>query len=424
MGGSIVKNQQSKTITGDVLTPPPRLDRADMERAIGYVEATWKELERTRPDDMDTLLGVPYPYFVPGSCPQKGFVHNELYYWDTYFIAQGLMGTKRHHQAYEQADNLLYLLQRFGFVPSGNRIYMTARSQPPLLSSLLIDLYERGGSKEWLAPRMELVKKEYELVWRGTLQPHWRQVFQGLSRNYETNVIDELAEAESGWDYTTRFYGQALQYVPIDLNALLYKYERDFARSALIMNKPQEADQWQKRAEERREQVDEYLWNEQAGFYFDYNYQTGKQSRVWSLAGYYPLWAGMASQEQAKRLAEHIERFEAVGGLTTTLQRPHVKEHHAAQWVHPNGWAPLHLLTVRGLARYGYEDVASRIAHRWLYANLYSFNKHGKFFEKYNVVDLDAPPKDGVYPSQVGFGWTNAVFAVLARDYLHALDTG
>jgi alpha,alpha-trehalase len=415
------KRQHPKTKTGDIAMAPPRIEGSDIERALGYIEATWGELERHRPQDSETLLGLPYPYFVPGSCPQQGFIHNELYYWDTYFIALGLLDTTRHHQAFEQADNLLHLLQRFGFVPSGNRIYLTARSQPPLLSSLLLDLYDRGGSKEWLAPRMELVKKEYELVWRGTLQPHWRQVFDGLSRNYEINLIDELAEAESGWDYTTRFYGSALQYIPIDLNALLYKYEVDFERTSLIMGKPREAEQWQQRAKERREQVDAYLWNQDGGFYFDYNYQTGKQSRVWSLAGYYPLWAGMASKAQAASLANNLERFEAAGGLTATLSQPHVKEHHAAQWVYPNGWAPLHLLIIRGLADYGYEMLAQRLARRWLYTNLHSFNRHGAFFEKYNVVDLDAPPKDGVYPSQTGFGWTNAVFAVLARDYAHTL---
>ncbi len=411
--------RQSRTKTGNTVMAPPRIDSADMERALGYVEATWGELERNRSQDSDTLLGVPYPYFVPGNHPREGFIHNELYYWDTYFIALGLIDTKRHTQAFEQADNLLHLLQRFGFVPSGNRIYLTGRSQPPLLSSLLLDLYDYGGSKEWLAPRMELVKKEYELVWRGTLHPHWRQVFEGLSRNYEINLIDELAEAESGWDYTTRFYGSSLQYIPIDLNALLYKYEVDFERTSLIMGKPREAEQWQQRAKERCEQVNSYLWNESAGFYFDYNYKTGKQSRVWSMAGYYPLWAGMASQQQAERLADNVEKFECAGGMTATLQNPHVKEHHAAQWVYPNGWAPLHLLAIRGLADYGYEMLAERIARRWLYTNLHGFNKHGKFFEKYNVVDVDAPPKDGVYPSQIGFGWTNAVFAVLARDYMN-----
>lgn len=413
--------QQSKTKTHQILTPPPKLAQADLERALGYVEAMWAELERSCPTDTDTLLGVPNAYFAPGSEPRDGFIHNEMYYWDTYFIALGLMHTTRHHQAYEQADNLLHLFKRLGMIPTGNRTYLTARSQPPLMTSLLLELYDSGASKEWLAPRIELAKQEYQNVWCGTLHPHWRQVFEGLSRNYEVNLVQELAEAESGWDYTTRFHGKALEHIPVDLNALLYKYETDFERAALIFGKPEEAKQWQQRAAQRRRQVDEYLWNEAAGMYFDYNYKLGKRSRVWSLAGYYPLWAGMASEEQAESLVQNLEKFEHAGGLVTTLEYPHVAEHHEAQWTHPNGWAPLHLLTIRGLAAYGYEYQAQRIAHRWLHTNLHGFNRHGNFFEKYNVVDLEAPPKDGVYPNQVGFAWTNAVFMVLARDYEYEL---
>lgn len=396
---------------------PPPLPKGPVERALGYIEAKWGELEASCPTDTDTLLGIPYPYFTPGSKPRNGFIHHEMYAWDTYFIALGLLNTKREHQAYEQADNLLHLLKRFGLVPTGNRTYLTARSQPPLLTSLLLDLYDHDGSKEWLAPRIELAKHEYRNVWRGKVQPHWREVFEGLSRNYEINVLHELAECESGWDYTTRFHSRALDYIPIDLNALLYKCETDFARAALILGKPQEAEQWEQLAKERKQKVDAYLWNESAGFYFDYNYQTGQRSKVWSLAAYYALWSSMASKDQAAQMATHIEKFEEYGGLSTTLEYPHVAEPRPAQWTYPNGWAPLHLLTIQGLAKYGYEHLSIRLAHRWLNNNLQHFIKSGEFYEKYNVVDITAPPKDGVYPNQIGFGWTNAVFTILAREY-------
>lgn len=413
---STARNAKDK-MTANEPPLPPQLKRGDISRALGYIEGFWGELEASCPTDTDTLIGLPYPYFTPGSRPRGGFVHKEMYYWDTYFMALGLLDTKRERQAYEQADNLLSLLNRFGLVPAGNRFYLTSRSQPPLLTSLLMDLYDHGGSKEWLAPRIELAKQEYRNVWRGRQQPHIREVFKNLSRNYEVTSLHELAECESGWDFTTRFHGRALEYVPIDLNAVLYKCETDFARAALILDKPKEAEAWQEQASARRESVNEYLWNESSGFYFDFNYKTGKQSKVWSLAAYYVLWAGMASDEQAELLAGHIDKFENYGGLTATLEYPNVSEHQPAQWVYPNGWAPLHLLAIRGLARYGYENMAARITHRWLYTNLKGFMDSGQFSEKYNVVDIEALPKDGVYPNQSGFGWTNAVFACLARDY-------
>lgn len=402
---------------GDLVLPPPALDHKALKRAFGFIEARWKELERVCHEDSGTLLGLPNPYFVADTEQKEGFALNELHYWDTYFIARGLTGTKRKQQAYEQVENILHLFRRFGLVPAGSRSYLTSRSQPPLLTSLLLDLYEHKGSREWLAPRIELAKQEYRDVWMGKHHPHWREVFNGLSRNYDANQLDELAEDESGWGYTTRFKGSALDFIPIDLNALLYKYEMDFMKAALILGKPKEAQEWRGAAETRRRTIDKYLWNQNAGFYFDYNYQTGKNSSIWSLAAYYALWCGLASEEQAARLVEHIEKFEMYGGLCATLDRPVISEHLPAQWSYPNGLAPLHLIVVEGLARYGYEDIAARIARRWLHTCLEVFNRQGDFYQRYNVLDIDALPKDGMNANQAGFAWTNAVFIILARDY-------
>ena len=415
------KDTQRHTEADEMVLPPPGLDERSLRGAIGFIEARWGELERVCHEDLGTLIGLPNPYFTASKNDKDGFTLNQLHYWDTYFIARGLIGTKREAQAYEQAENLLHLLKRFQVIPAGNRTYLTSRSQPPILTSLLLELHEHKGSEEWLAPRIELAKQEYRDVWMSRSHPHWRQVFAGLSRNYDANQLSELAEDESGWGYTTRFNGSALDFIPIDLNALLYKYETDFMKAALILGKPKEAQEWKATAETRRRTIDEYLWNQSAGFYFDYNYQTGKSSNIWSLASYYALWCGLASEEQAARLVEHIEKFEMYGGLCATLERPAVSERLPAQWSYPNGWAPLHLIAIEGLARYGYEDVAARISRRWLHTCLEVFNRQGDFYQKYNVVDIDAPPKDGLNSNQTGFAWTNAVFTILARDYKDAV---
>lgn len=89
-----------------------------------------------------------------------------------------------------------------------------------------------------------------------------------------------------------------------------------------------------------------------------------------------------------------------------------------AQWAYPNGWAPLHFVTIKGLQRYGYHQDARRIAMKWLRTNLDWYKKHGVFLEKYNVVQPGKPPAKGVYPSQTGFGWTNAVFERLCREFI------
>ncbi len=396
----------------------PQFSSERLERALGYIDAYWSRLERFGPHDEGTLLGVPRPYFVPSAEARGGFNFEEIYYWDTYFIAQGLIGTRREGAVMGLANNLISLQKRFNIIPNAGRSYFTGRSQPPLLTSLIFEVYQAEGNKHWLADALDAAKEEYRTVWLGTRHPNWRQVFHGLSRYYDVNVLHDLAEAESGWDMTTRFNRECLSYIPVDLNALLYKYERDFETGAMILGYLEEAREWAKRALKRKAMMRKYLWDEEKGFYFDYNYLTGKRSNVWSLAGFYPMWAGLDGPKTAARVVRQLDRFEYSGGLSATAAKPLVAMTLPAQWAYPNGWAPLHLIVCEALERYEYHREADRIARKWLRNNLERFEATGEFMEKYNVVDRADEPAPGVYPSQTGFGWTNGVFRRLAITYL------
>jgi alpha,alpha-trehalase len=157
--------------------------------------------------------------------------------------------------------------------------------------------------------------------------------------------------------------------------------------------------------------------------YFDYNYVKGRRSTVASLATFYPLWAGMVDEKRAKALVKALKRFEQKGGLVTTDSMPLGRLTPGAmptQWAYPNGWAPLQYVVVRGLQRYDYHGEARHFAMKWLRTNLRWFNNHGIFLEKYNVVNPDKPPIKGVYPSQTGFGWTNAIFERWCQEFVDA----
>lgn len=400
----------------------PTFSPERLRPALEYIDMYWKKLERFNPHDDGTLIGLPEPYFVPSARNDTGFAYEEMYYWDSYFIAQGLVGTAREYRVKGLADNLLTLMQRFSVIPNSARFYMTGRSQPPFLTSFIMDAYAIEGDKRWLEQAMTVAKNEYRTVWMGTMQPNWRQVFHGLSRFYDINVLDDLAEAESGWDMTTRFERRALSYIPVDLNALLYKYERDFESAAKILGYHEEAQEWFRRSLSRSSAMREYLWDDQKGMYFDYNYMTSRHSPVYSLAAFYPMWAGMDSAATAARIMEQLGRFESEGGLATSAEKPHVRSDIPTQWAYPNGWAPLQMIAVQAMERYGYHDDAERIARKWLNANLVQFESTGEFFEKYNVVKIHEEPVEGVYPSQSGFGWTNAVFAYMAQRYLTSAE--
>lgn len=427
----MAKLVRTKKIVKKVIRPlsfRPDIDlvAADVTNARDYVRNYWGKVERFHPKDDESLLGLPKPYLVPSYKVKTGFDYNELYYWDSYFMIQGMLDKQHEELVTGILDDLIALFKRFKVIPNASRTYLTGRSQPPLLTTFIFDVYQTyNKSDKWLKEHIEVAEEEYKTVWLGVKKPNERQVYNGLSRYYDINYLHDLAEAESGWDMTPRFDRRALNYLPIDLNALLYKYETDFARTARILGDTRRAAYWDDAAKVRKDVVDELMWDRLKGLYFDYNYVKKKRGDTASLASYFPLWAGMASEKQAASLVKSLKKFEHKGGLSTTDALPlkqFVLGSIPTQWAYPNGWAPLHFIVVKGLERYGYHKDARRVATKWLKTNLSWFNNEHLFLEKYNVVNPEKPPVKGLYPSQTGFGWTNAVFERFCRDYVDRLE--
>lgn len=389
--------------------------------ALREIKNRWKGLTQHNTLDKGTLIGLPHPYVIPSALSKSGLSFGEQYYWDTYFVALGMTEPEHQELVEGMLENLIYLNKRFSLIPNASRMYMTGRSQPPILTSLIFHVYDTyDKSIDWLHIRIKSALSEYTNVWTSTSHPTWHNVHCGLSRYYDVNNLHDLAEAESGWDMTTRFERKCLDYLPIDLNSLLYKYEVDFARYESLAKNAEASERWQSAAKTRKVAIDDLMWSKRRGAYFDFNYQKGDLGDVWSLATYYPMWVGMASEEQAAKLVKNLSKFEKEGGLTTTLRTvldpTKVFGSLKVQWAYPNGWAPLHLIVIEGLRKYEYHDLADRITHKWIKTNLDWFAKHGEFIEKYNVVDPERPPVDGVYPLQSGFGWTNAVLFKLLNE--------
>ncbi|HET6864232.1 MAG TPA: trehalase family glycosidase [Candidatus Saccharimonadales bacterium] len=400
------------------------LTAEDVARARKYIEDYWPKLTRFHPKDDESLVGLPKPYLVPSFAKDNEFDYNELYYWDSYFMVQGMLDADHKDLVTGILEDLVTIFKRFKIIPNASRLYLTSRTQPPFLTSFILETYQTYHlDKKWLKQQMAVAKEEYAVVWMGTRKPNARQVYDGLSRYYDFNYLHDIAEAESGWDMTPRFNRKALNYLPIDLNSLLYKYETDFAFVERLLGNDDEANKWDHIAQARRVAVNKLMWSELKGMYYDYNYVKQSRGGVNSLAAFYTMWAGLADERQAAKLVSSLKRFERKGGLATTDATQVgalVPGAMPVQWAYPNGWAPLHFIVVKGLQRYGYHEDARRIAMKWLKTNLDWFNKHHVFLEKYNVVQPDKPPAKGVYPSQTGFGWTNAVFERFCREFIDA----
>jgi len=159
-----------------------------------------------------------------------------------------------------------------------------------------------------------------------------------------------------------------------------------------------------KKAETRKEAIRKVFWDNDKQFYMDFNFSEGSLTDEFTLAGAYPLFFRVATEEQAAFVKEHLMNdFLKDGGLVTTLR------HTGQQWDAPNGWAPLQWMAVHGLLNYGYEEEAREIMKRWLALNEKVYKDTGKMMEKYNVEDVSLLSGGGEYENQDGFGWTNGV---------------
>ena len=436
------------------------------------------------------LLYLPNKYVVPGGR------FNEMYGWDSYFIIRGLLQAGRVELARDMVENFFFEVEHYGAMLNANRTYYLTRSQPPFMSSMVVDVYRAmkkqksaAADQVWLERAYADLNKDYEM-W--TREPHLAGQ-TGLSRYYDfgdgppqeavkdetgfyrkvsqyfffhpADADDYVVESkpgtdqsvagaayslqvcqesmtmapaqcepvrqfklskdyykgdrsmrESGFDVSFRFgpFGSATHhYAPVCLNSLLYKTEKDMEQISLWLGHEGDAKEWNRRAEERKKLITRYLWNAEQGSFFDYNFVTGKLSSYRYATMFYPLWAVLATPEQAKAVIGNLKGFEQPGGLPMSL------EDSGTQWDLPYGWGNIEMLAIEGLRRYGDNTDADRISYEFLSMVAENFRRDGNIREKYNVVtrSSEAHVALGYEMNVVGFGWTNAAFVEL----LHGL---
>ncbi|MEO0455541.1 MAG: trehalase family glycosidase [Cyanobacteria bacterium P01_A01_bin.114] len=435
----------------DLTQAQAKLSAALSPEALAQIEL------RVLPADVEQiqehgLLYLPHDYVVPGGR------FNEMYGWDSYFILLGLLQDGEIALAKSMVDQLLYEVDHYGTVLNANRTYMLNRSQPPILTRMVLKLYEHLQDRAWLRSLLPTLQNYY-FYW--TVPPHLNQA-TGLSHykalgtgpapevvcserdevghthydrvqeyyrhnevlDYDTALYydrdqDCLTEQfyqgdrsmrESGFDITNRFgpfSADIVNYAPVCLNVLLYQMEQDIAQISELIGHYHGIAHWLRQAEQRRARIDHYLWDENAGLYFDYNFRTGER-RVYEFATtFMPLWAGLASEAQAQAVVANLAKFEAPGGLLTSTHTS------GNQWDAPFGWAPLQLFAVEGLYRYGYQADADRISQNFLRMVVKEFETSGTLVEKYDVERCSANVSDEIHfgysSNEIGFGWTNGV---------------
>ena len=409
------------------------------------------------------ITGV--PFVVPGGR------FNEMYGWDSYFESIGLIIDGKKDLAKAMADNFQYEIDYYGKVLNANRSYYLTRTQPPFYTSLIQEVFKFTRDIDWLKSHLKTAIKEYQTVWmvagkrltqnglnryfaEGIGMPpecekgHFDSIIKpyadkhnisledyilkynsGDIENKELNTyfIHDRSVRESGHDTSYRIEGICADLNPVELNALLYKYEMDFGYlTETYLNNSFESFEssfWYSAANKRAKRMHKYMWNEDKKQYFDFNYITKEQSYFESASNYSPLWAGIVNLETAQTMLQTLmQELKVKGGVVGSSKRSRGEIsalRPERQWDYPNGWAPHQIMIWKGLLNYGFNKELQELIYRWLFMitkNAVDYN--GTIPEKYNVVtgshkvfsEYGNVGTDFEYITQEGFGWMNASY--------------
>ncbi|KAK3076671.1 hypothetical protein LTS18_012374, partial [Coniosporium uncinatum] len=275
---------------------------------------------------VDSFLPVERTFVVAGGR------FREPYYWDSFWIVEGLLRTQGSFTqiALNIIENFLDFVEEFGFVPNGARVYYLNRSQPPLLTQMVRVYVEYTNDTSILARALPILEKEYDFWINNqtvdvqkngqtyTLNQYTVENNQPRPESYREDYVqannasfyaasgevyneprpltdEEKAQlyqnlasgAESGWDYSSRWLANpadavngdyfplrslnVVKIVPVDLNSILYYNEVCIAQFHALLGDSSAESQWNDRAATRKTAMTAVLWDEELYSYFDYN---------------------------------------------------------------------------------------------------------------------------------------------------------
>lgn len=423
-------------------TTPAARPSTERLTLTAHIDALWPQLTRTQTTVPagSSALTLPKRYVVPGGR------FREMYYWDSYFTLLGVQRSGRQDLVEDMVVDFGSLIDRYGHIPNGTRTYYLSRSQPPVFYLIA------GLSRDprTLATRTRQLRAEHAFWMAGadTLKPgqqsrravrlpdgallnrYWDDradprdesyredaelADRTPSRNRSELFRDLRAAAESGWDFSSRWLAdghtlatiRTTRFAPVDLNSLMVGMEQAIAANCRTLGDAACATSYTAQATARATAIRKHLWN--GRFFADYDLDTNRANDFASAAMAFPLFAKVATPDQAKATATALRPFVGEGGLRTTLIGS------GQQWDDPNGWAPLQWVAIEGLRGYGETALADQITKAWLASVDREYQASGKLLEKYDVVERK-PGGGGEYPNQDGFGWTNGVTRALMAD--------
>ncbi|KAK6619676.1 hypothetical protein RUM43_012433 [Polyplax serrata] len=365
--------------------------------------------------------------YVPNGLVVPGGRFTEFYYWDTYWIVQGLLLSEMYETVRGILLNFLSMVSQYGFVPNGGRVYYLERSQPPLLTPMVLNYYEATNDIDFLQSHIGLLEKEFKFwltnrtveiekdgqtyVLARYFAPSSGPRPESYSEDYNSasflstqsekddHYIDLKSAAESGWDFSSRWFISdktnqgnissihTRYIIPVDLNAFVYWSAKIISRFYGILENPEKQEQYAQIADTWRKAVTEILWHPDLGIWLDYDMRNNIRRNYFYPSNLAPLWTECYDKDAVKEVGEGILKYlddtnimvNFLGGIPASLEMT------GQQWDLPNAWPPLQMIAIQGLKKMNLPNAnakAAEMARNWVYSNFKGFHDTQEMFEK------------------------------------------
>ncbi len=290
-----------------------------------------------------------------------GYSYHEFYDWDLYFENLFLSFVGVSEYARNGVEMFLDQQLASGFIPRTVIEPRWRQHFKPFLAQTALLSCRQSGDYRWLDGQYYERLKKYLDYW------FW---FCDFDRN--GLAVWDSAD-HSGMDNQVRRAGALDQMTVegVDLNCYLVRDLEALAEIADELGRKDDSVGFRSHAQSLSQRINEIFWDEKDGFYYDRDERTSETVRVKTVAGFVPLWLGIASPERAERLVkEHLlnpqEFWLPYPVATWAKTEPDHYQDRVAGECNWRGtvWIPTNYMVFHGLLRYGYRDAAKELADR------------------------------------------------------------
>lgn len=333
-----------------------------------------------------------------------GFGSYVLFEWDTFFAGL-LSAIQDKGVAYQQVSSIMQEMTADGMIPNfgAQNACSIDRSQPPVGSYCILKLYQQFGD-------VSLLKDTFEklMIWNswwmknrdgngdGLLEWGSNPYPEGRKVQYEADNM-QAAMYESGLD-NSPMYDEAvfnnqthtMEYADVGLNALYAMDCRALSEIARILGKDEQAVQMNREYERMKNQMNQMLWDEEAGIYLNRHWD-GRLNKRLSPTNFYPMIAGVASPKQAERMIrEHLLNESEFWGrfVIPSISRSDPAFGDNDYW-RGRIWAPMNFLVGEGIKQYGFYQEAFQFAQKSQNLFQQEWQEENHIHENYNAVTGD-----------------------------------